>query len=246
MTDRNQLLNDPETALRTAMEGHQASVWTAMPGIVQSVDLTAMTCKVQISIQGTVEMSDGTTKSVDYPPLINVPIVFPSAGGFIITLPLAQGDEVLVVFASRCIDSWWQSGGYNNRPMEARMHDLSDGFAIPGPRSQPNVVGGISSTGAQIRNDAGTTYVEIAGDGKIKLVSPSEVDITAPLTKVTGALTVTGALLAGTLGTTGGGGATIAGSMTVTGEVTASGIPLSTHHHPGVQTGGGNTGGPVP
>ncbi len=204
--DRSQWLNDLETALRSALDGRQSTIWTAMPCIVKAVDFSAMTISAQPAIQGTVEDENGVITSVDYPLLVDVPIVFPSAGGFLITLPIAIGNEVLVVMASRCIDAWWQSGGIQ-RPMEARMHDLSDGFAIPGPRSQPNVVGGISTTGAQIRNDAGTTYVEISGDGKIKLVSPGEIDITAPAIVLTGVVTVTG-------------------------DLTANGTSVHTHTHP--------------
>lgn len=255
MSSRNELLNDPEEALRLALDGRQSSIYTSMPGIVISVNLAKMTCEVQIAIQGIIQNEDGTEKNVPLPPLLDVPIVFPSCGNFIITMPLAAGDEVLVCFASRCIDSWWQNGGVGV-PLEARMHDLSDGFAIPGPRSSPNVVSGISSTGLQIRNKDGTTFIEIASDGKIKLVSPSEIDVTAPLVKVTGAMVVTGAvttgaLTAATLATSGGGSATIAGNMNVTGdvtaaEVTAGSIALSTHIHGGVQTGGGDTGVPIP
>lgn len=245
--DRAQLLNDSEEALRIAFDSFQSSVWTAMPGVVQSVDLDAMTCEVQPAIQGTIVDENGDTKNVDYPLLTDVPIVFPSAGGFIITFPIKSGDEVLVVFASRCIDAWWQSGGVKNQAMEIRMHDLSDGFAIPGPRSQPKTVDSISSTGLQIRNDAGTSYVEIAADGKIKLVSPGEIDITAPAISVTGAVVVSGSLTAGSL-ITGGGlnatGAIVAASVTAA-VVSSAGKVLSTHIHPGVTTGPGDTGPPV-
>jgi len=182
--DRRSLLNDNEESLRIALEGVQSAMWTALPGVVTSVDFAKMVCSVQPTLKGQITLENGSTQLVNLPVLINVPIVFPSAGGFTITLPLAADDEVLVVFSARAIDSWWQSGGIQ-KPVEARMHDLSDGFAIPGPKSQPNVISGISSTGAQIRNNAGTTYIEIAADGKIKLVSPSEVQITGDL-KVTG------------------------------------------------------------
>lgn len=149
------------------LDGRQSTIWTAIPCIVNSVDLDAMTCEAQPAIQGVIENEDGSTQNVNLPLLADVPIVFPSAGGFLVTMPMAKGDEVLVVFSSRCIDAWWQSGGIN-LPMEARMHDLSDGFAIPGPRSQPNVPSGdISSTDLQIRNDAGTTYLSIKANGKI-------------------------------------------------------------------------------
>lgn len=42
------------------------------------------------------------------------------------------------------------------------------------------------------------------------------------------------------------GGVNINGAVVTSGEVTAKGIPLSAHLHPGVQTGGSNTGEPIP
>lgn len=217
MGDRAQLLNDNEEGFRLAFEGKQVAMWTASPGIVVDVNLGEMTCSVKLAILATIENEDGTTQSVEMPPLIHVPIVFPSAGGFTITMPIAAGDEVLVVFSSRCIDAWWQSGGVQ-KAMEARMHDLSDGFAIPGPKSIPKKISSISSSALQVRSNDGTTYLEVAADGTIKLVAPSGVTIE-------GDLNVTGDITAD--------------------HVTASGIGLTTHHHTGVTTGGSNTGGPV-
>jgi hypothetical protein len=225
MPNRDELYNDLETGVQLALDGRQSIMWTALPGIVKAVDLLKMTVSVQPTIQGTVELPSGETQSVDLPLLINVPICFPKAGGFVLTLPIAVGDEVLVVFSSRCIDSWWQNGGVG-RPMESRMHDLSDGFCIPGPCSVPNVVANISSTGAQLRNTTGTTYVEISADGKIKIVSATEIDLTGP-TKITGNVNITGTVVA-------------------TGEITANGTPLHTHVHGGVTTGAGSTGVPIP
>lgn len=166
--DRNQLLNDAETAMRVALDGRQAQLWTALPGIVQSVDWDAMTVEVQPAIQGVVANEDGSSSYVNLPLLVDVPLCFPSGGGFILTMPLVAGDEVLVVIASRCIDAWWQNGGVGI-PMEARMHDLSDGYALPGPRSLPQVVPTPSPTAAQLRNDAGTSIVGINAAGKIQL-----------------------------------------------------------------------------
>lgn len=227
INDRSQLQNDIEEGQRLALDGRQSTIWTAIPCIVTSINLSKMTLAAQPAIQGTVEDESGNKTAVNLPLLVDVPIVFPSGGGFTITLPIAAGDEVLVVFASRCIDAWWQSGGVQ-RPMEARMHDLSDGFAIPGPKSQAHLVSGISATALQIRNNAGSSYVEISADGKIKLVS-SEVDITGNL-KMTGDLTVTGKITA---------------TMEV--EAMSAGTPvhLSTHVHGGVTPGSGSTGGPV-
>lgn len=243
--DRNSLLNDNEASLRLALDGRQSTIWTAIPCIVESVDFSNMTIEAQPAIQGTVLKEDGTEQAVNLPLLVDVPLVFPSAGGYILTFPIAEGDEVLVVFASRCIDAWWQNGGIG-RPMEMRMHDLSDGFAIPGPRSVPNAVEGISEDSVQLRNDAGTTYIEISDDGKIKLVSPSMITLDAPEivldgnVSVTGTLDVTGAITTDAsilaIGDITGANFITAGGVTAGGAIagatmTAGGVALATHTH---------------
>lgn len=218
MGDRAELLNDVEEANRLMMDGRQAVIWSAIPGIITKVDLTKMTVEVQPAIQGSVTDQDGRVQFVNLPILADVPIVFPSAGGFSITFPIAIGDEVLVVFSSRCIDQWWQSGGIQ-KPMEARMHDLSDGFAIPGPRSQPNVLSGVSATNLQIRNNANSVKIEVTAAGAVNIL--------ASTVAITGNLTVSGTIVS-------------------TGEISKGAIGLSTHKHSGVSTGGGTSGGPVP
>lgn len=225
--DRRELLNDEQEALRMAMDGRLSSVWTAMPGIVKKVDLTKRTCEVQPAIQGRVQSADGSYQFVNLPLLVDVPIVMPSAGGFTLSLPIKAEDEVLVVFSSRCIDSWWQSGGVGV-PMEQRMHDLSDGFAIPGPRSVATSTP-LHATNARITSDDGATYVE---------VSPTMVKVKAATAEVEAATV------------------TILGNLVVTGNVTCVNVVASTgatvggkdfqtHQHSGVATGSNNTGGVV-
>lgn len=169
--------------MRYALDGRQAQIWTALPAIIQSVDLANMTVQCTPAIKGVVYDENGNQAYITMPVLLDVPICFPSAGGFSLTLPIAVGDEVLVIIASRCIDSWWQSGGIQ-LPAELRMHDLSDGFAIPGPRSKPKVIQNISATNARLVNDSGTVYLEITPAGAINLVAPSGVNITGDVTVV--------------------------------------------------------------
>ena len=216
--DRRELANDHEEAFRLALDGRLACLWTSFPGIVQSVNWAQMTCVVQPAIQGSITDENNNTTFVNLPVLVDCPIVFQKAGGFVLTLPIAAHDEVLVSIANRCIDAWWQSGGIQ-QPVEYRMHDLSDGFVIPGPCSLPNVIPNISPTDAQLRNKAGTAVIGIAPSGAIYLTS-------AISTTVNGNLVVTG-------------------SVTATGQVTANSVPLSIHTHP-VSTAPGTTGVPNP
>jgi hypothetical protein len=166
--------DDVLQTINAAMRGYAATTWSALPGIIQSVNFAQMTCVVQPSIRAQVRTKEGTMTFVNLPVLVDVPIIYPGGGGFIMTFPIAAGDDCLVIFADRCIDSWWQSGGIQN-PAELRLHDLSDGFALVGPRSLPRVPSNISPNSVQVRSQDGQTYMNLA-NGRIDLVA-DEVNI---------------------------------------------------------------------
>ena len=145
-------VNDNQEALRLALEGHQAQVWTALPGIIESFDADAVTCTVQPAIKAEVRAPDGSTEWVSLPLLLDCPVAFQRGGGGTLTFPIAKNDECLVIFASRCIDAWWSAGGVQVQS-EFRMHDLSDGFVIVGPYSQPTKIWNISTNSVQLRSN---------------------------------------------------------------------------------------------
>lgn len=217
---REELGNTYLESLLSAMEGNQAAVWTALPGIIQSFDPTALTCRVQPAIQSRFSDNNGNSYWIDLPVLTHVPVIFPNGGGFSLTFPIRAGDECLVIFASRCIDGWWYSGGYQNKQLDIRMHDLSDGFALVGARSQTNLLTGVSTDSTELRSDAGTTKVAVK-EGHITMTSPVEVVINSPLLKVSGDI----------LDNYGTNVRTAAGMRAV----------YNGHHHSGVQTGTGTT-----
>ena len=97
MIDRRERQNEPVEALRAALDGRQAEIWTALPGIVQSFDPAAMTVTVQPAVTGRVTDETGKTSSVNMPLLPDVPWSF-RGGGFTLAFPIAAGDECLVVF----------------------------------------------------------------------------------------------------------------------------------------------------
>lgn len=110
-------------------------IHVCLPCIVQSIDTNKMTVDVQPTVRERVVDEYGEISYVNYPLLINVPIVFPSSNNYHICFPIKLGDECLVVFSDLSIDNWWLKGSVQN-PVEQRRHDLSDGFAIFGIRNQ--------------------------------------------------------------------------------------------------------------
>jgi hypothetical protein len=177
---QTQRYGDHQQAFIEGFEGKQASIMTSMPGIIQSAIAADGTCSVLPAIQAKVYAPDGVTANMaNMPTLIHCPVQFPSGGGLYMTHPIAVGDECLIIFAQRCIDSWWQKGGVQP-PLEFRMHDISDGFCIPGVSSEPNALANVSEISIQLR-----TKTAVIVD-----VAPMEVTIYGDLT-VNGNITAT-------------------------------------------------------
>lgn len=195
--DRHEISDDHEAAIKTASQAALARCWTGFPGIVLSVDLGKQTCSVQPAIKGIISNRDGSVSNPALPVMTDVPIQFPRGGGAVLTFPLAEGDEGIIIIADRCIDAWWELGGVQP-PLSYRMHDLSDGMFIPGITSIPNVTGDISSTTAQLRSLDGATVVELDPAAQtVNITAPGGATITADVA-ITGNLTVSGTITAGT------------------------------------------------
>ena len=102
-----------------------------MPCIVQAYDREKQTVDCQPLIRERIIAETGQIQYVQYPLLINVPVVQYTFGTARLRFPIKEGDECLVIFSDLAIDNWWIEGSIQN-PVEQRRHDLSDGFAIFG------------------------------------------------------------------------------------------------------------------
>ena len=154
-------LHNPMEVYRKLLDQFGADLRVACPGIVESFDATAQTATVNVALREKINI-DGNLEWTDIPTLVDVPVLFPRAGGYAITFPVQAGDECLVIFCDLCIDAHWQSGGVQNQ-IDKRRHDLSDGMAIITGTSQPNRLSNVSNSTFQIRNNEGTALMEISG-----------------------------------------------------------------------------------
>lgn len=237
----NAQLGSKEQADAQLAQAIMSAMRVSIPGIIQSFDTDAVTAVVQPAIKGSEQDESGAEVSVNLPLLVDVPVVFPRGGGCTLTFPVKEGDECLVIFADRCIDFWWQSGGIQE-PVDGRMHDLSDAFCIVGPQSQAKKISGISTTAAQLRTDDGSAFIELSAGGDITATTAGNATINAPEIILNGNVTINGNLSQG-MGESGG-SATMHGPVTVTNDVTAGGKSLMTHTHGGVEHGNDSTGEP--
>ncbi|EPK6164443.1 Gp138 family membrane-puncturing spike protein [Providencia stuartii] len=203
-------------------QNQRYDIHTALPGKLLSCNGHSATVELMISHV----TKEG--KVIALPPLVDVPVGFYRGGGFCITVPVREGDEGLVIFAERCIDGWYVSGK-QSQPLDHRFHDLSDAFFLPQGSSQPNKIPNYSSDSLSLQTDDGSTFIRMQS-GKIMIKGDIEHQGNYQLT----------------------GNALIKGNHSVNGNSESSGGTLKhngknigdTHTHSGVQTGGGNTGGP--
>lgn len=168
---------------KQGIEARLLDLHTAMPGIIVSFNSATQLCAVQPAIRRIMKVDDGEQEiltPVDIPQLINVPVNFPSGGGYSLTFPVSAGDEVLIVFCERAIDDWYINGGVQT-PTTRRLHSLSDAVVIPGIKSRGNAIGSFNSSEAELRDESGSVKISLG----------STITITGD-TEITGALTNNG------------------------------------------------------
>ena len=220
-----------ESAIDAGVHGGMVGLHTALPAIIDAYDPARQTVSAQPAINRS--LTDGTIQTL--PLCTDVPVVFLRGGGFAMTFPIAAGDECLLVFSERSIDEWYQDGGIQT-PGTARMHSLSDGFAIVGVGSQPKKILSVDPANVEIRDASRQTRVSITPAGNIESRTASgAVDLLA-----TGAVVVnapTGVTITGPV--------TITGALIATSVTTTAGKDLASHVHGGVQSGFSQTGPPI-
>ena len=219
MANKNPALATLADNIKHGIANRIKELHTSMPGIVQSFDAELQTASIQPAVRRVFITREGTDEILapsDLPILINVPVQFPRGGGFSLTFPVKKGDECLIVFAERALDSWHKFGGLQD-PNAKRFHSLSDATAMVGLSSLPNKVPNYDPVNTQIKKDDGSAVISVNEDSSVSVEADANVTITAPSINLIGDLTVTGAM-------------------------TNNGVDVgSTHTHPQDVDSGGNT-----
>lgn len=147
--DESDLLNLHRKEIMLALNCHHV-------GTIQSFDSSKMTVTATINYTKTFFQLNPVTKSyvpvqVNYPLLLDCPIISISGGPVNLTMPIAKGDECLLLFNDRDIDNWYSSGQVG--PVaSSRLHSFSDAFALVGVKSTPNLLTSYDGTRALLTN----------------------------------------------------------------------------------------------
>lgn len=132
---------------------------SCLPAKVVTFNAANRTCDCELLITE----EDGTKLAL----LKSVPVQYPRGGGFEITYPLSEGDEVLCFFADRDFERWLIDGRAGP-PQSGRRNTLSDAFCVPGLRDfqDSNVAVG---SGLRLQHNASGMTIRISTAGKVAI-----------------------------------------------------------------------------
>lgn len=150
--DLRERFEDPTELLETVVDAVFSRMPKGGPVMLAEDSKDGHTAKLQPATKAIQRKPDGTTMEVTLPVLPDIPVHFMGGGGITTTFGLKAGNEGFSVPAALGLDGWHQQGGVQS-PGDTRQHALWDAFFIPGVRSDPNKLKGVSPTSTQTRTD---------------------------------------------------------------------------------------------
>jgi hypothetical protein len=139
-------LRKPEYNLRDLLDLVKREVMLSLNchalATIKSFDAEKQTVTAQILYKQAFEQRDPRTGKygtvlVDYPVLIDCPVIIFGGGGGTLTFPIQAGDECVILFNDRDINNWF-AGAANGDLESSRLHSTADGIALVGVRSLQN------------------------------------------------------------------------------------------------------------
>ena len=114
-------------SIRFAIRQSLKDLYICMPGIVESYDAKTR----RAVVKGALKVVTTKKEEIDWEAIHNVPVVFPSGGGFAMTFPLEPGDPVLLVYSQRSLAHWKKRLDVATPDMIGFLSE-KDAIAIPG------------------------------------------------------------------------------------------------------------------
>lgn len=196
-------LRQPKYSLRDLLDLVKKEVMLSLNchGIatITSFDAEKQTVQAQIAYKQAFEQRDPrsgkySTVLMNYPVLIDCPVVILGGGGGALTFPIAAGDECLILWNDRDIDNWY-AGAANGDLASSRLHSFADGIALVGLRSLANSLADYDDERVALSYRAdGVVQGKVGVSDKI-LIKNHQVDFKTQLDALFTALTACGTAL---------------------------------------------------
>lgn len=123
--------------IKRALESALADCHVAVPGKVLKYDATTNLADVDVQVQHSVWDDDNGRAYEDAGTLPGVPVMWPRASGFSLTMPIAAGDTGLLIFNSDAIGEW-RSTGQKSQPADSSRLSVSWPVFVPGLYADAN------------------------------------------------------------------------------------------------------------
>lgn len=157
MTDLTRQELEAEEAMQYSIDTMLYLLRTAQPAVVIAFNETQNTVRVQPSLMRKLANRDPSP----LPELLDVPVSFYGAGGYVVTHRPQAGDVCLLIASDRSLSRWEQAGGVID-PGERRRHNLTDSVAFFGLNHFAAAYQGIKE-GIDIRTRDGSTSLNLIG-----------------------------------------------------------------------------------
>jgi hypothetical protein len=175
--DIRERYSDPDEIMETMKDAVRAQSRTSIPVSVVEDSEDGHTVRLQPLVKAIVRKPDGTTEAVQLPVLPDIPIHHSGGGGVTTTHAHKKGDEGWIVVSDASIDAWHQQGGVQ-APPDTLSHAISDAVYLPGVRSDPRKLQGVSKASTQTRTDDKQSVHDVGDKGVTSVRGTSVVQAT--------------------------------------------------------------------
>lgn len=160
----------------------------SLPGVITKVHVDKQTVDVQITVKNPLFDEHGNAIFEQLTSIADVPLAVTRGGGFLVWVPVAVGDSVMLVFSDLSMDTW--RAGDGSRPVPpgwVGKHTADSAIAYPCVAPDSKSLSSPSADKVVIGKDSGPTQISISaaditatagGVGSIK-VTASDVQLGA-------------------------------------------------------------------
>lgn len=165
------MIRNPREAIDRINADMRTELHTSFPAKVVSYDADAQTVDVLPAIMREVAGDDPQApysfEAIEE--LGAVPVMWPRAGGFVLTFPIAVGDWVLIICAEQSTLLWRVSGSAPVKPGLIDPHGLNGCVALPGWFPDTQKLEDVSTTDVVLGKADGSSGVRVKPDGSVVL-----------------------------------------------------------------------------
>jgi hypothetical protein len=158
-------------AIERVIQDDRSTVHTSFPARVLAYDAEAQTLDVRPALLREVPSdSPGVPWGFEQlPDILSAQVMWPRAGGFVITFPIAVGDWVLVLCAEQATSLWRTRAQAPSHPGLVDPHGLNGCVCLPGWFPDKQKLGNVSATDLVIGKTDASSTIAIKPDGTIVL-----------------------------------------------------------------------------